>query len=56
MAKTLSERIAWWLPKRIIYFCVIRAWAWATTGKYSDTIVPDITVEKILKRWRKQYV
>ncbi len=49
----MIQWIANHLPRRVIYFCVIRAWAYATTGKYSSTIAPDITVAEILKRWDK---
>lgn len=39
------------LPKRLVYFCSIRLMAHATTGEYSSTITPRLTIIKALKRW-----
>ena len=51
MKREISDRIAWILPKRIIYFCLIRAWAKATTGKWSNTIGPEVRMDEVIKRW-----
>lgn len=45
------QTIAWLLPKKLIYFCLIRGWANATTGKYEDTDATKITVAMMVKRW-----
>jgi hypothetical protein len=51
----VSERIvtwiAWHLPHGIVKWCYVRVVAHATTGQYSDTILPDLTVTDALKRW-----
>ena len=39
------------LPKRLVYFCAITVGAYATTGKYSNTVVPDITFMEVIKRY-----
>ncbi len=44
-----------WLPKRIIYYCAIKVWVCATTGKYGDTIVSEITMSEALARFSRIY-
>jgi len=43
--------IVWALPRRLIYWCAIRFGAHATTGKYSNTVVPELTFTDALNRW-----
>ena len=50
----ISRAIAFKLPMRIVYWCIIRAWSIATTGKYSDTNVTTVTVDQMLKRLEKK--
>jgi hypothetical protein len=51
----LSEKFylwfVWKLPKSIILWSTIRLVANATTGKYENTIVPELTAMEALKRW-----
>jgi len=47
----LYKMIADSLPKIIVYWCVIRVIAHATTGRYADQIVPELTAIDALKRW-----
>ena len=49
----LYQRIAWLLPKELIYYCIIRALGHATTGKYSSTEISKITVAETMTRWDK---
>ena len=37
----ICRRIAHWLPKRLLYFCIIEAWAYATTRKEYSHLTPD---------------
>ena len=46
----LYQFIARVIPAKMRYFIVIDAWAKATTGKYSNTIAPDLKVDEMLKR------
>lgn len=46
-------RIAWWMPRSIAYWCTIRVGSHATTGKYSNQVVPDLLYTEALKRWNK---
>lgn len=43
--------IAWKMPKWLVYWCSVRLLSYATVGKYSSQIVPDLTVMDALKRW-----
>ena len=43
--------LVWKLPKVIVYWCFIRLSANASTGQYSNQVVPDLTVLDALKRW-----
>jgi hypothetical protein len=42
---------AYRMPKKLVYWCCIRAIAHATTGQYGTTIVDQISPMDILKRW-----
>lgn len=43
--------IAWHLPKSVAMWAYIRVGAHATTGEYSNTVVPEITMMEALERW-----
>ncbi len=60
--KTKAERkekfwmwIVWKMPSKVIYWASIRLIAFATTGMYSKTIVPDLTAMDALKRYGAQH-
>ncbi len=40
------------LPAELIYFCGIRLWVNSTTGEWSDTEAPGVTMDQILDRWQ----
>ena len=42
------------LPRRLRYWVVIDVFAYATTGKYGSTIVPELTVVDALERWERR--
>jgi len=46
----LEMAVAYRLPRRIVYWCVVRAWNNATMGKWSHVEVPAVTVREILER------
>lgn len=50
----LKMALIWLLPDWIVYWCVIRAGAHATTGKWSNEAVPETTLMDVLKRWGDQ--
>jgi hypothetical protein len=39
------------LPKEFVYHCGLRIWVTATTGEYSSTVVPEITMQEALDRF-----
>lgn len=51
MGDKIWMKIAWWLPKKLVMWCYVRVGAYATTGIYGDTLVPEITMMEALKRW-----
>lgn len=50
----IKWHIVQWLPKWVIEFAIIRAVTFATTGKYSSTTLPDLSVIDLNKRWVQQ--
>ena len=61
MKENWWTRIAWLLPRNLVYWCAIRLIVNASTGEWSGEHVPDITAMDALKRWdspnefRKEY-
>jgi hypothetical protein len=54
MAKLQSViwmRLAWLMPRSLVYWCAIRLGAHATQGQYSDQVVPELLFMDALKRW-----
>ena len=49
----LCRGLAWLLPRRVVYFCVIRAWAFATCGEYGTTVATEVTADEVVQRWDK---
>ena len=50
MKKEFYQKIADLLPKRLLYFAVIRAWAIATTNeKYSDRTPDEMKWSEVVK-------
>ena len=47
----LQMAIAWSLPEWLVYWCAIRLVSFATVGKWSGQVVPDLTAVDALKRW-----
>lgn len=45
--------IVWRLPRELVMWCYIRVAAHATTGKYANTTVPDLSMMDALQRWEK---
>jgi len=48
----LLIKIAWLLPKKLVMWCGYRIGAFATTGKYEETIVPELTFMDAMERWK----
>lgn len=54
MTDRIYMAIAWRLPRKLAMWVFIRVAAHATTGKYSSTIVPELTAMDALQRWENQ--
>ena len=52
--ETAARIIADMLPRKIVYFAVIRAWAYATTGRYGKDEAPAQLTADTVKRWGDQ--
>ena len=46
--------IAGLLPKWLVMRAFVRLTAYATTGRYSSTVVPELTAMEALKRWDEE--
>ena len=51
MTDRLLCRIAWMLPRRLVYWCAIRLMSAATVGRYSNQVVPELYAVDALQRW-----
>jgi len=43
--------LAWHLPAKLVHWCHVRVVAHATTGKYSNTVVPELSAMDAGKRF-----
>lgn len=43
--------IVWRLPRSVAMWSTIRVISHATTGRYADQVVPDLTAMEALERW-----
>ena len=51
MTERVLTWIAWHLPRKVVMWCYVRVVAHATTGAYSNTVVPELSAVDALKRW-----
>lgn len=54
MKERVWMRVVWALPKQLVYWCGVRLIAFATTGRYSATVVPELSAMEALERWSSQ--
>lgn len=52
---TFRMKIAWLMPRWLVYWCAIRLIAHATSGEWSHQIVPDLKAMDALERWEKSH-
>lgn len=48
-----AKWLAWQLPELVVYWCYLRVAAHATSGKWSSTPVPNLSMMDALDRWGK---
>lgn len=51
MKEWLAIKLAWAMPRRLVYWCALRLIAHATQGQYGNTVVPELGAMDALKRW-----
>ena len=49
----LIMAVIWRLPRRAIYFAVIRVWSHGTTGQFEGTHPDDLGWGEALRRWEQ---
>lgn len=47
--------IAAHLPKSVVLYCALYVMSYATTGKYSNTVVPELSGMDAIKRFSHDY-
>jgi hypothetical protein len=47
----IYQWLAWKLPRKLVMWAAIRLTAFATSGKYSNTVVPELTAMDAIARW-----
>jgi hypothetical protein len=53
LIEKVQMKVVWMLPRWVIQWAVVRCFAHGTTGRWSHTIAPTLTVDEALKRWDK---
>lgn len=48
----LSMWVVWHLPRGFVMWCAIRVIAHATTGQYSNQLVPELKAMDAIDRWK----
>lgn len=43
------------LPKTVVLYCAIYVMSYSTTGKYSNTVVPELSGLDAIKRFSEDY-
>jgi hypothetical protein len=55
----IKVKIWYWvvrhLPHKLLYFCYMWVVSYATTGKYSSTVVTELTVMDAINRYSNDY-
>ena len=53
MSERIWQFLAWHVPAKLVYFCVVRAGAYASQGQWSGEEISSISIMKTLQRWSK---
>lgn len=51
LSEKLQRKIAWMLPRKIVMWAFVRVVSHATTGRWSNQTVPELSAMDALKRW-----
>ena len=44
-------RIAWRLPRSLVYWCGIRMFVEATSGEHARDVLPELPATELFQRW-----
>ncbi len=53
MIEKIINKIVWILPRKFLYFAVIRAWAIATTEKFTDKTPHEVDWDMVCRHLEK---
>jgi len=51
MLDKITMKLAWLLPRKLVYWCAMRVIANATQGRYSTQEVPALSAMDAIARW-----
>lgn len=51
MGERALMELVWRLPRKVIAWALIRAWAHASSGPWSDEAAPELSMELVVRRW-----
>jgi len=54
MVERMIQWLVWRMPRSLVEAATIRMWAHATSGPWSGTVAPEVTVDAALRRWAKR--
>lgn len=47
----MIRRVVWRLPRSVVMWAAVRVIANATTGRYANQVVPELSAMDALERW-----
>ena len=50
----IARKIAFIIPRKIVYQCGMRIWGYGTTGKYQWDNSTSIFIDKLMSRWEDE--
>ena len=54
MKNKIAQKIAYMLPTRVMYFVLVRMWAYTTAHECADKTPDQTTWSEVLKSWEKK--
>ena len=49
--ENMTMWVAWHLPKKLVYWCAMRVFSYATCGQYGHESPTDLLAMDAVKRW-----
>ena len=54
MQDKISKKIADLLPKKIVYFVILRVWKNATLGENNEELIKRVSMGEVLNSWQEK--